>query len=337
MGVVCVSAGGCSLLRSALGDSAAETRRLVDQAREAEQQGHLDRAERLLNRALRKDPENVEARRQLADVLIAKGNVPAAVDHLQSAVTQNPQDIDGLMRLAHLFFQEHQHHDADALLNAVLRVDPGHVEALQLKASIAKRQGRDEQALAMYYRILHSEPENSEARLEIAAIYLKQSQPDRAAPLLRAVCRNSQANPRQQADAWWSLGIAYGQQNRWIDADHALTQALTPSPSPTGRGGRGQRTRRISPDEWYRLAYARYRAGDLAGSRQALTRVLDGHPKHEAAQILASRLDQDTRSEPTIAEGHSAPLATAGSPNGVISAGHTAAEVPAPAGWSNAR
>lgn len=327
LALACGGTSGCSSLRNAISDSAAETRRLVDRARQAEQQGEHDRAERLLNRALRKNPDDVEAHRQLADVLIARGDFAPAVEHLRSAVIQDPEDADGLMRLARLIWQQGRGDDAAALLDTVLRIDPGHVEALRLKATIAERRGRDDTALAMYYRILCSAPNDAEARLAIAAIYLKRSQPERATPLLRAVCRDSQTGPQQQADACWSLGMAYGQQHRWADAADALTHALTPFPSPSGKGVRGEGTRRMTPDDWYRLAYARYRAGDLTGSRQAVAQALEIQPGHEAAGILASRLTPERNTN----------SAMAGWSSGIIPAGHTEVAVPCPLGWSERR
>jgi tetratricopeptide (TPR) repeat protein len=125
---------------------------------------------------------------------------------------------------------------------------------------------------------LAADPENVEAQLKIAAIHLRLSEPDRAAPLLRSVCQSSRATSEQLSQARWSLGIACGQQRRWDEAADAIAAAL-------------EHRTNVTADEWYRLAYAQYSAGETETAARDVGRALKLQPDHPDALTLASILN----------------------------------------------
>jgi tetratricopeptide (TPR) repeat protein len=273
--LLCGLATGCSLVRSVWRDQTLESQRLAEEARQAENRGDLEQAGNLLSRAIRTNPEDAEVHRQLGLLLLSQGRTAAAVEHLRTAVAQTPDDAQGNVQLAQVLVRQGRYAEAARPLNAALLLDPDHVEALLLEASLAERRNQRPLALETYHRVLRSDPGNVEANLRIAAIQLDSEHAERASPLLRSVCQSLQATAPQQAEARWSLGIAYSRQQRWNDAVSSLSAAA---------GNRDH----MNADDWYRLAYARYQTGDLTGAWRDLSSALRQQPDHASAQAMAS-------------------------------------------------
>ncbi|MGH7199660.1 MAG: tetratricopeptide repeat protein [Planctomycetaceae bacterium] len=268
---------GCAWVRTVWNESSSgESQELLAQARKAEQAGHTDRAALLLEAASLSNPDDAALHRELARFQIAQGERGEAVAHLRQAIRLDPHDAEGHAALARLFFLQGRLDDAERETGAALRCAPSHREALLLKAALAEQRNRFGLALDTYHRVLCCDEENISARLRVAAIQLRSSRPERAAPLLRSICDDPQATAQQQADARWALGLAYGRNGRWEDAAAALAEA--------------SRARPMTADDWYTLAYARFRVGDLAGAQSDLLAALNADPAHTAAVHMAAAL-----------------------------------------------
>ncbi len=269
---------GCSWLPRSRSDSIAESQRLIEQARVAEQEDDLDRAAKQLEQAARKNPDNPEIHRRLGHILIAQGNTTAAVELLRYASARNPDDVAGHVELARLLADLHKETEAENAVSTALRLEPNHIEAMMLKGMLARKQHRDQQALQMYHRVLAREPDHVEARLRIAAIQLDSERPERASPLLRSICASRYATGCQAAEAKWSLGIAYGKEGRWAESACALEQSV-------------RNREMVSADDWYRLAYAKHQVGDVTGARRYLAMALEENPRHPNSLEMAAALD----------------------------------------------
>lgn len=296
---------GCQWLREACNRPTVHAQKLADQARAAESAGNAGQATALLREALALDEDGEGLHREMARLMQAQGNRPAAIKHWQLATEQNPDDVEGLVQLAELFLQNGSKLQAVAALDTALGSDPNHVTALLMRSRLANQVHDNESALAALHQLLSREPGHVEARLMVADLLLKTQRPEQAAPLLRGVCQSPRATDDQIAAASWTLGIAYGQESRWQDAVTELARAADMLGS------------KVSADDWYRLAYARTQTGDIAGSQADVRRALRVNPQHQQARAMEKYLRvQDSSSS-----------------DGVIRIGHTNAPPWPPAGW----
>lgn len=300
--LLCFALAGCSWLRGALNRHTVEAQRLTREAQLAQESGDLERAAMLLSKAIEENPEDSEVRRRLGDVLLANGQKAEAVVQFREALAMSPDDAAGQARLARLLFELDQPDNAEDAVKAALAIEPKNTTALLLKSELADRKHNDSIAMETCHQVLANEPDNAEAQLRIAAILLRSSKPERAASLLRQVCQNSKATEEQVIQAKWSLGIAYGQQKRWDEAADAISVVLDRRPNATA-------------DEWYRLAYANYFAGDVDAAARDIARALKQQPDHIDSQALASALNVDTGQSP------------------IAMAGYRSSSLPKPVGW----
>lgn len=282
---------GCAFLPIGGNSGPGSSPQLIERAQRAEQRGNLDQAQQLLIQAVRRSPDDPAANRELAELLVTRGRTDAAIEHFRRAIEGNPDDPQSRVALARALFDQKRFAEAAALLDRVLRTAPNHLEALLLKSRLAAVRGGRDRALALSHRALQIDPENIEARLQIADLHLQSGRADRAAPLLRAVCRSSEATVPQTAQARWKLGIAYSEQGRWDEAAASLAAASRERTSMTA-------------DDWYRLAYAYHKAGQPERSREALQRVLAEQPQHADARALASALAGSHASQALIPVDH---------------------------------
>jgi tetratricopeptide (TPR) repeat protein len=278
VGAACLClAAGCSWLSKLAGDSAGKSRRLVQQARHAEEDGDLGRSAELLSRAVAANADDPEAHRQLARMMLARGEDEQAIEHLESAARLNPEDAAGWWELAQAHYARKDYVRAELPLRKALEIDPHHTAALLLKGALEEARGDKEAALGTYHRLRGVDAANVAAMLRIAALQLEFGNPQRAAPMLRSICQCGHASAEQAAEAEWLLGRAYGQDGRWADAAAALAVAM-------------RRRAPITADDWFRLADAYFRAGDPDRARGAVTAALELDPQYPPALTLAAAL-----------------------------------------------
>ena len=274
LSVLCALLAGCSWLERWTGNPVADARRFWERARTAAENGEVEKAGWFLEHAVRANPEDSSMQLELARFLVEQGSSRAAAEHLRDAIRQNPDDPNVYVELARIEASAGRYTWAERALDRALELHSGHLEALLLKAEIAENQGDEQTALKLYHRVLAGDPNNMVAAGRAAEIQLSAGQPERAAPLLRSICQRQDATLEQRAEALWKLGICYGQQQRWADAVAALTEALP-------------HRREMTADDWYRLAYARYRSGDLEGASSDLQMAIRIQPNHPDAAAMA--------------------------------------------------
>lgn len=295
---------GCALSQSPLDDSLIESQRLVARSRQAEERGDLNSAKRLLEYAAELNSEDAGIHHQLARLQFESGESQRAIEGLRFAVTKNPQDMKAFVELSRILMQQNRYPEANQTLKAALNLDPNHIEALMLSGSWEERHNQTSLALETYHRVLGLDSDHVEAKLRIALLQMKSGAIDRAAPTLRWICQSGRADEAKQTEAYWSLGILYGLQDRWSDSVDSLWAALS-------------KRRTISADEWYRLAYARYKAGDRNGAVRNLQAALRNTPNHAASLVMAAALGYETDQQ-------------AGR---IVNVGAVAPAIPAPPGW----
>lgn len=254
-----------------------QAEQLASQAREAADRGDAASAEHFMTRAVDTNPRDCDARLELSEMLMEHGGLPAATAHLRKIVKQNPDDPRGYVKLARALYLQDDRGGASQLVERALELDPQNEQAWLLQARLERDQGSDTRALAACYRVLATSPDNAEARLLAADIHLQTGNLTQATPLLRSLIDAGLDCPQQRNQAEWLLGRCYALEGRWDDAAAALSAAV--------------HHRESSASDWYQVAYADYRAGDVAAARQAVHQSLRMAPSNAEALKLSRLLD----------------------------------------------
>jgi Flp pilus assembly protein TadD len=101
----------------------------VNIGRSAVQEGDMDRARTVLEKALALSPDLARAHFFYAKVLRADGKYDEAADHLRQVVAQYPRDRVALNDLGRILFLKRQYADAVRVLESVLAIDPEDLQA----------------------------------------------------------------------------------------------------------------------------------------------------------------------------------------------------------------
>ena len=272
---------GCSSQRAARLQGRETAEQLADRARAAADRGDKESAEVLLTAAVNHNPKDCETRLELSDMLLEHGSLKSATDHLRQLVDENPDDPRAHVKLAKALYLQHELTGAESLVNRALELDPENPQAWLLRARIENSRQNDSAALAACYRVLAADSEELEARLLAAEIHLRQGESRQTLPLARAVLESSSSCPRQKSTASWLAGRCYAQDGRWAEAAMALSLAIRDRAKSTA-------------SDWYQVAYAKYRAGDIAGSRQAVDAALKIAPDDSESLTLSRLLEAES-------------------------------------------
>jgi len=101
----------------------------VNIGRAAVQEGDMERARTVLERALALAPELARANFFYAKVLRNDGNYTGAADRLREVIAQYPRDRVALNDLGRVLFLERNYNDAVRVLQSVLEIDPEDLQA----------------------------------------------------------------------------------------------------------------------------------------------------------------------------------------------------------------
>ncbi len=276
-------AAGCTARRPAATASRSETaERFSQEARQARDRGDLPAAESLMQAAVDRNPGDGEMRLELAELLLERGNGMTAAHYLQQLIRELPDDPRPYVGLAEALYAQQDLEEAATLVEKALELEPRQTRGLLLRGKIERARRHDERALEDLYQVISFDPDHVEARMLIAELHFQQGDIRLAAPLLRGVIETAEAGNLQQTKAQWLLGQCYARDGRWPDAARALRAGIS--------------GRRASPKDWYELADASRRAGDIREAEAALGHALQLSPSDPQLLALRGALDDQVRS-----------------------------------------
>ena len=250
--------------------------------------GEFDQARAELRAALRLQPGNGEARRQLAAMELRLGNWELAFLEFRSLTELHPEDPDGWMGLADLMVRSGLLEAPEAALDNAIEVAPKRADAHRLRGDIRFRLGR------YYGAHLDAQAAVAEAPKDVASWVL----------LVRSTARSSGADAGIEAA---NRGIAA------VGQDPALLLPLSYLLSERGHTREGvkileQIAGAASGSDNARnaqlaLARIRLRAGDRDAARKQLDALLMQRPADEEAIALRAVMDaRGGRVEPSLAQ-----------------------------------
>lgn len=273
-----MSTVGCRWLRpqGPVPPSLRTSRWLCQQGALAMEGGRWERAEDLLDQAVRTCPSDPDARRHYAQALWHRGEQARAVEQLEEACRLAADNALFRVLLAEMQLAAGQVELARRTAQAAVDLDPKLAEAWAIRGQVMRATGRPRQALGDYHRALGLAPDDRSVQLEIAELYRQLNEPQRALAALQSLA-DSYSPGEEPEEVLYLQGLAYAAMERWGDAATSFSAAARREP-PT-------------PEVLFHLARARLLAGDPAAAATAARQALALDPAHQASRELLDQVE----------------------------------------------
>ena len=172
---------GCSVFRTTAVDQNVHiSRELTLQGLQSCHQQNCTEAEGLFSRAVKSDPNNIEARMNLADKYRERGAIRAAILQLEQSLEIAPENVLATVKLGECYSETNQIAAAHQLALTALRLDRELIAGWLLKARTLRQMGRREDALADYQQAIRINPDDDQAPMAMATLYQELGRPLRA-------------------------------------------------------------------------------------------------------------------------------------------------------------
>jgi tetratricopeptide (TPR) repeat protein len=218
---------GCSLVpkREPVTPELAAARRLCNEGLAAADRSDLVRAEGLLEQAVKRCPQDVEARRHYADVLWKRGLRTEAVTQMDKALGIAGDDPTLCVDAGGMYLELGLFDEADRLAAEAVRLDPRSPVAWHLRGRVAMARGQAEPALADFHRALAITPNSRPILLDAAEAYRRLNRPQRALATL-AILGETYGPDELPTNVLVLEGLAQEALGRTADAAESYRRAI---------------------------------------------------------------------------------------------------------------
>ncbi|KAJ8031751.1 Transmembrane and TPR repeat-containing protein 1 [Holothuria leucospilota] len=223
-----------------------------------------------LKEALKIDKYHVNAHVNMAMLHNKRGDLEAAVRHLDIASTLDPGNSDAVVNLASLLTRLRQFDEAEVYHHRALEMQPTNTDVLNNYGVFLMKKGHDLEAYSYFEKVLTFEPNHVTAMGNLAFLENKQGKQAEAESLyLRAV------SVTRSPVTLTSLGGFYFTTGQWIKAKDVYQELLTMSSSEVeAKLQYGQVLVKLDKDE---------------EAEEVLESAVSSHPRHvELRRVLAS-------------------------------------------------
>ena len=189
-----------------------------------------DKAEEVLQKILKTDPENEAAVEQLTQLLMDQGKATEAVSLLEGITAHSATPVL-LDLLGDAYTQAHEPSKAERAYSMAVEMDPSEPSHQRGLGQTLLAEEKYSEALSVYQRLADLMPDDADVYLRIAQIYRELRELDKAEQNL--------VKARQYApgslEVMYNEGMLYESQGRYEDAIRVLSDAVTglKSQSPT--------------------------------------------------------------------------------------------------------
>ncbi len=278
--------------------------RLVE-AYQALQAGYLDEAARALQEVLTASPDDERALLAMSSVHERRGELVDALGLARRAATLEPQSPSAALAVAQLLARLGAAAEALEMLANLRRLDPEAVQGYLLSALLLRDLDRGDEAIEILQKALSRGLKAPHLHEELALLLLAESRPAEA----RQIAQKALAQHGERATLHLALGLALATDPTSLEeALSPLEKALELGAADPGRVhleiggllieaeradeaiGHLESAAALLPDSaevYYRLAAAQRLIGDLAATRQSLTRFQELNRRREQQERLA--------------------------------------------------
>lgn len=282
-----VGLSGCASLRQKIvPDSVAACRDYQREGVAALERGDDQRAHDMLVKAVSASPTDVDARRQLAEVLWEEGRTDEAIDQINSAIDLEKSDAPTVVRAGEMLLAVGRTDEAAELAERALTLDHASAGPWALRGRVYRRQGNADRALADLQRALQYAPQSRDILLDVAELHYQAGRAQRSLTTLHYLL-DRYPRAEQPQRALWLEGLAYQAVERPRAAAASLLAAST-------RG-------KPHPELLYQLAKVEASLGRPAAATSAVQQALALDSNHaESRALLASLVGTPSGGEPTL-------------------------------------
>lgn len=203
-----------------------------------QREGEFDAALRHARAALRRLPDDVDARARVGLLLVQSGRYEEAVPLLRSVVERQPWRYGAWFNLGQALQRLGREDARETLARAEqVRAEQAVVERLEREARTSpesftkqveladalRRSGRLEEAMATYHRALSLRPDHLGLQNNLATLYLQLGDTTEALARYRDILRQDSTF----AETWLNLGLHYARTGRRTEAEAAWQKAVT--------------------------------------------------------------------------------------------------------------
>jgi choline-sulfatase len=193
----------------------------IETAVRAAQMSKWGDADRHFRSVLSKQPENVIARKFLANVLRKQGKNEEAIALMQSALKSKLHQTETRLHLAEAYLDTKQYREALTQVSAILKEEPENVRALTMAAWLQSHLEKDQEAAQTYKKLASLRSLSEKEALQAAGIQLTSRNKDEAEKYFRIALH---ANPKSAA-AWKGLALILASKQQWEEAGEAFLKA----------------------------------------------------------------------------------------------------------------
>ncbi|MBX3424706.1 MAG: tetratricopeptide repeat protein [Pirellulales bacterium] len=274
---VLATAGGCASLRKykEAPEALATCRTLSREGVAAMERGDCGAACDLLNNAVRTNPADVDARRQLAEALWRQGNHAAAVNMIESAVRMDAEHAPTQIRAGEMLLHTGAVDEAIARADAAIAIDRSLGGAWALRGAAYRRHSQPERALADFHQALRYSPHDVPTLLAVAELQYQLGRPQRCLATVHHLLDSYGPGDEPQR-ALWLEGLAYAAVDRPADAAASLYAATARGPA--------------NADLLVQLAKAEAAAGRPVAAASTVRRALEIDANHPECRLLLAEL-----------------------------------------------
>jgi tetratricopeptide (TPR) repeat protein len=161
-------------------EEAAQAQQIIEHAQAAVDHGDVAAAELALEEQVARTPASAVAQHRLGTVYLLEGRLGDAKNCFSRALKLDPDYVDALIGLGQVETSEGDAESARKRFETAIEIDPHRTQAHFSLGSVLQIMGRTDPALAEYFRALECEPNHAEASRCIAAVQLARNQPEQA-------------------------------------------------------------------------------------------------------------------------------------------------------------
>lgn len=188
--------------------------------------GRNDEAATELKTALKLDPKNVEALRNLGAAYEKTGGVEQAIIQYQAALQENPENKYAHYNLAVAYGKQGKTDEALAELQLALKVDPEYPDAHNNLGVLYANQGRMKEAIEEFGLAVKYDPRSAEGHKNLGFALGMNGRQEEGIAQLRTAADLQPGNP----EIYNSMGIIYANVGRFKEAASQFEKAVQLGP-----------------------------------------------------------------------------------------------------------
>ncbi len=234
--------------------------------------GENDRAEQVLDKALRINPSHPDALNNMATALKNRGDYQGAVSMIRKALSAKPVFKSAWFNLGNTYREMGDDAAAATAYGRAVALDPADPESLSSLGAALYRRGRGHDAKQVLQQSIQADSRHAKSHYHLGLVFMDEGRMDAAFDAFEAALT---VNP-DYSDAYLNLGNIRVKQGRLADAVSFFKSAVAADP--------------LSADAYYNLVLAHETAGDLDSALRVQKDAMERLPSAPQSLVSGARL-----------------------------------------------